>query len=418
MRVLQLVHQYPPEYVGGVELYTQSLAQTLGQRGHEIAILTRGEATGAGWAMEQRAATQVYRAWSGVLSPAQRFLVTWGNRALVEAVIATLDQVQPDLVHIQHLMGWPTTLVDVLRARGLPYLVTLHDYWWVCANANLLTNYSHERCAGPRGYVNCAHCVVARAQQSALWAAAPALIGGLAWRAQRLRAVLAGAAHLLTPSTFVRQWYAAHGIPVEQMQVCALGVERPPAHFVPQAKTGQGGMRFLYLGGIAPLKGVHVIVEALRQVRGAAELWIAGDLAADADYSQGLQQQATASMRFLGRLTRQQVWESLSQVDAVLVPSLWHETYCLAAREAQVAGVPVLASALGALTEAVTHEVNGLLVPPGDVAAWATALQRCIDQPELLPHFRAQLPTPPTVDEHVDRVEAVYQGLVGKQVDR
>jgi glycosyltransferase involved in cell wall biosynthesis len=265
---LHIVHQYPPDHVGGVELYTQGLAQALAVRGHEVAIFTRRDAAGAGWTMEQQEAMQVYRAWAGVISPAQRFLVTWGNGALVDAFTAMLDRVQPDLVHVQHLMGLPTQLLDLVRARGLPYVVTLHDYWWVCANANLLTNYSHESCAGPRGYLNCTHCVVARAQRPALWGVTPAIIGGLAWRARRLHRVLDAAACLLTPSDFVRQWYAAHGVTRTPIRVLGLGVERPVRELHLPARTQDGVIRFLYLGGIAPLKGVHVIIEAVQQVRG------------------------------------------------------------------------------------------------------------------------------------------------------
>lgn len=409
MRILHIVHQYPPDHVGGVELYTQGLAHELTQRGHAVTVFTRRDGAGAGWRMDEATGAPVYRAWAGALTPPQRFLVTWGNRALVDAFAAALDQTQPDLVHVQHLMGLPTQIIDLLRSRNLPYLVTLHDYWWVCANANLLTNYSQASCTGPQGYVNCTRCLVARAGRPLLWAGAPAIVGGLAWRVQRLRSVLASAAHLLTPSDFVRRWHAAHGIPGKRIQVLGLGVERPPADFTPPQRVQNGVIRLLYLGGIAPLKGVHVIIEALREVRGDVELWVAGDLTADPQYVQQLPALSTPQVRFLGRLGRRQVWETLAQVDALLTPSLWHETYCLTAREAQVAGVPVLASPMGALSEAVTHEVNGLLIAPGDVAAWRAAIQRCVDEPGLLARWRAQITPPPTIQEHVDELEMVYQ---------
>jgi glycosyltransferase involved in cell wall biosynthesis len=309
-------------------------------------------------------------------------------------------------------MGLPVQLLDLVRARRLPYLVTLHDYWWVCANANLLTNYSHESCAGPQGYLNCTHCVVARARQPVLWGATPAIIGGLAWRARRLRLALAAATQILTPSTFVRQWYGAHGLSSEHIRVLDLGVERPPAALDLPVRMQDGVIRFLYLGSVAPLKGVHVIIEALRQLHGQVELWIAGDLSIEPDYTQRLRDLATPQVRFLGRLARRQVWETLAQVDALLAPSLCQESYGLAAREAQVAGLPVIAAASGALIDVVTHEVNGLLVAPGVVEAWRSTLQRCLDEPGLLPRLRAHIPPPPTVDEHVEQIEMAYQEIV------
>jgi glycosyltransferase involved in cell wall biosynthesis len=237
-------------------------------------------------------------------------------------------------------------------------------------------------------------------------------MGGLAWRAKQLRQALAGAAQLLTPSAFVRDWYISQGIPAGLIQVCELGVERPPSGWVAAPRPPGSPLRFLYLGGIAPHKGVHVIIEALRGVQGAAELWVAGDLVADATYSRRLREIATPQTRFLGRLARDQVWTALGQVDVVLAPSLWYETYCLAAREAQVAGVPVIAAHTGALAEAVQPEVNGLLAPAGDVAAWQAAMQRCVAEPALLAGWRANSPAPPTVAAHVAKVAAVYQSIM------
>ncbi|MCX8068494.1 MAG: glycosyl transferase group 1, partial [Anaerolineae bacterium] len=68
----------------------------------------------------------------------------------------------------------------------------------------------------------------------------------------------------------------------------------------------------------------------------------------------------------------------------------------------------VLASRLGALAERVRDGVDGLLLPPGDVTAWRAAIQRLIDDPDLLSRLRAGVQPPMTMEEHVERLEAIY----------
>jgi hypothetical protein len=73
MRILHLVHQYPPDHVGGVEQYTQATATALGERGHTVGVCYRQDAPGAGWAERAAGAVQLYPVWDGVRTPAQRF---------------------------------------------------------------------------------------------------------------------------------------------------------------------------------------------------------------------------------------------------------------------------------------------------------------------------------------------------------
>ncbi|CAN5729013.1 glycosyltransferase family 4 protein [soil metagenome] len=412
MRILQIVHQYLPEHVGGTELYTRWLAQGLQEQGHTVAVFTRRERAGQGWEMQTVEQVSVYAAWAGEMTPTQRYLATFRNGALVDAFGQILDDFQADLVHVQHLMGLPAAILDVVQARGIPYIVTLHDYWWICANANLLTNYSDETCAGPVAYLNCTHCIVARSAQNASWLGAPVITGSLIWRARLLRKILQGAQQVIAFSEFVRTWYGQQGMAAAKLCLLAPGVEQPPADLPTRHRLPEQPVRLLYLGGIARVKGVHVILEALRHVPGAVELWVAGDLTSDPAYSDELRQLATTKVTFLGRLDRQAVWQRLAQVDVLLAPSLWHETYCFVAREAFAAGVPVIASRMGALSELVRHEIDGLLVSPGDPQAWQAALQSVVDDPQRLERWRTAIRQPAHRQEHIAQMIDLYTGVV------
>lgn len=411
MRILHIVHQYPPEHVGGTELYTQSLAQRLSLRGHQITVFHRQSTEGSGEGAWAEGDVQVRAAGTRVLDPARRFLATFRDPLIVRAFERVLEEACPDLVHVQHLMGLPAALLRPVQQRGLPYVITLHDYWWVCANAQLLTNYSQQACEGPQAYVNCSRCALARAGHPGLWPALPALPGPLAWRNHLLRQILKAASKIIAPTEFVCSWYADHGVPTEKLIVIPHGIEGPPLESR-QKRSPNDHIRFVYIGGLSWQKGVHTLVEAFRGIEGRVELWIAGDESFDLAYTSRLHAQASSNVTFLGKLTRQEVWERLTQADAVVVPSLWYETFSLIVHEAFAVGVPVIASHLGALTEVVRDGVDGLLLPPGDVAAWRAALQRLVAEPDLLAQLRANVRPPTTLEEHVGRLESLYAQVV------
>ena len=410
MRILHIAHQYLPEKVGGVELYTRWVTQALSRRGHQVAIFYRRSAPGSGLAARtDEADVRIWAVWDGPLTPVGRFLATWRAPLVRRHFEHVLDAFAPDLIHVEHLMGLPAALIHFVRQRGIPYVITLWDFWWVCANAQLLTNDRHLICDGPRLYLNCARCALARAEHEALWPALPPLAVLLADRNRRLRRILMGAEQLIAPTEFVRRWYAAHRIPEERLLTLPPGLTYPA---IPRRERGGGEpLRFAYIGGLSWQKGVHVLVEALGGLPGC-ELWIAGDESADPAYVARLKAAASPNIRFLGRLTREQVWATLAQVDVVVVPTLWYETFSIIVSEAFAAGCPVLASRLGPLVDRVRDGVDGLLLPPGDVQAWRAAAWRLLTEPALLRRLRANVRPPLTLEEHAERLEATYRRLI------
>src|SRR5262249_11155778 len=86
---------------------------------------------------------------------------------------------------------------------------------------------------------------------------------------------------------------------------------------------------------------------------------------------------------FHGRYEPDAVPAILAGLDALVVPSVWYESFSLVVREGFLAGVPVVASGHGAMAEAIEHGVNGLLFRPGDAADPAAPRRRLIADPAL-----------------------------------
>ena len=411
MRILHLVHQYPPDHLGGTELYTQQLAAQLAARGHDVSVFFRrdgAEVCLEGW--RESSGVKVWAATSRTVTPTRRFLTTFGDQTLTAALAQVLQESRPDVVHVQHLMGLPAALIPLLRQQNIPYLVTLHDFWWVCANAQLVTNYSQAICAGPRLWLNCARCAVARAGQDALWPLSPALAPVLAVRAARLRPILDGASCLIAPTRFVRDVYVGLGLPASTMQIVSHGIALPE-RMPPRTRRVTSGLHVGYVGGIAWQKGVHVLVEAVNEMPAdSVTLSIFGDLTPFPDYAQMVQGMAQhKGIRFVGQIDRQRLWQELVHLDVLVVPSLWYETAALVIQEAFAAGIPVLASNLGALAERVHHGVDGWLFPPGDSAALRAALLELWRSPEKLMQISLGIQPVRIIADHVDQLEIIYR---------
>ena len=99
---------------------------------------------------------------------------------------------------------------------------------------------------------------------------------------------------------------------------------------------------------------------------------------------------------------------ALSNLDVLVVPSIWPENSPLVIREAFLAGVPVVASRIGGIPETVTDGVNGLLFTPGDVADLRRTLQRLISDAALLETFRQNIPPVRTLEDDVAAMRKAY----------
>ncbi|MBP9501143.1 MAG: glycosyltransferase family 4 protein [Candidatus Promineofilum sp.] len=417
MRILHVVHQYPPNHIGGTELYTQAIAQRQTRAGHSVAVFCPASGLEEPLAMTVEDDVRVYRARAGEGRTAV-FLRTLASGSTAAAFDEVLATEQPDIVHLQHLMGLPASLVDVLHARGIPYLITLHDYWYGCANAQLLTNYDHTLCRGPNErFTNCAHCALARAGLEWLAPAAPLVAPLMARRNRTLMRVYSGAAAALASTPFVRDAHQGMGFPVDRVRLLPLGAD-VSADDIAEARHAHRRVagepfRIGYIGGLSRQKGVHVLIAAANRLPDRVETLIYGELSAFPDYVAELRQAAVhPGIRFMDLLPRASFWSSLGALDVLVVPTLWYETYSLIIQEAFAAGVPVVASRIGVIPDVVEDGVGGRLFPHGDAEALGSILLEYMEYPERLAALQAKIPPVMTMDDHAEQLAAIYREVL------
>jgi glycosyltransferase involved in cell wall biosynthesis len=142
---------------------------------------------------------------------------------------------------------------------------------------------------------------------------------------------------------------------------------------------------------LVPKNGVNVAVDAARLLRDRGVdfvLLIAGygPQRKELD-AQVLAARLEDHVRFLGAVTTDQMPGWCARASVAIVPSVpskgVEEATSISAIEGQACGRPVVASDLGGLREVITHDVNGLLTPPGNAGALADAVQRLLSDRTL-----------------------------------
>jgi len=449
MKVLEVVHGFPPLAQGGAEIYTRTHARALLEAGDEVVVLTREQDQGRDeYAVREEWRDGLRIVWvNNTFRHTRSFADTYRNEAIAAIARRLIGDWRPDVAHIHHLTCLSTTIVDALAERRIPSFLTLHDYWLMCHRGQLLDT-SYRACDGP-GVDGCASCLgAAGGAAPAAFAAAsvvrelerrlPAEVGQHLRRASRhvaaglstagvadretkartdhMRGVCARITHFIAPSAYMRDRFLRFGIPADRISVAGYGFD---AHsFTGITRTESAALRIGFLGSLMVSKAPHVLLEAAAGLSPAATVTLLGahvDYHGDASYRGALAPLlANDHVRLAGPIAPEDVPRALSEIDVLVVPSIWPENSPLVIREAFLAGVPVVASRIGGIVELIEDGVGGLLVEPGDPVDLRRTLQRLIDEPALLPALRAGIPAVRSIQEDVRETRTRYRDAIEK----
>jgi glycosyltransferase involved in cell wall biosynthesis len=279
------------------------------------------------------------------------------------------------VLHAHNLLptfGWRA--LAAAREAGARVVLHLHQYRLVCAIGVCFTRGADcTRCHGrntlPGVRLGCRGSL----PESLAYGASLAL-----WQ----RRLVEQADAILVPSAFARERLRELGAPLpwERVHVLApplraAGEAIPPAEADPTAaararagEAGEAGPYALVVARLAPEKGVDVAIDACRMA--AMPLVIAGE---GPEYANLRERVRGADVRFRGRVEGAELERLRAGAAIALAPSRSAETFGLSIAEAMAAGVPVIASSVGAHPELLDADA---LVPPDDARALAAAIGR------------------------------------------
>ena len=144
MRILKIIHGYPPRYNAGSEVYSRTLCAGLSRR-HEVHVFTREE--------NPFVADGVVREEHDLLSPevklhivnAAQVGINYQSRRINRAFAQVAGDVKPDVAHIGHLNHLSLGIVDELATLDIPIVFTLHDFWLMCLRGQFIQIAPSER---------------------------------------------------------------------------------------------------------------------------------------------------------------------------------------------------------------------------------------------------------------------------------
>lgn len=416
--VLHLAHGWPPWNHAGVEQYAWSLAVRQAER-RAVTVYARiadpGRDDGDVLELLDRGGVRVRLVVNGFTARNPIVRNAIAARALERDFARLLDETRPALVHVHHLAGLCASLVAVAARRRIPIVYHLHDWWTVCARANMLDR-GRRFCAGP-SLAKCAWCVpMTRVPPARLWS------GALhALRRAIVRRGLRRAAVLVVGSAAIEASLGALGglpadVPIARVPY-GVSLDGPPPSPVTGERPGDGPLRVGLVGSMMPHKGVHVAVSAFGGMDPAvARLDVWGAASAEPGYTEEVRRLADGNpVHFHARFAETDKRAVLSSLDLLVVPSLGLESFGLVVDEAMACGVPVVAARRGALADRLADCGGAALVDPErpeELRAWIERLAR---DRGMLAEWRRRLPVVRTMDEHAAEIEALYARVLAER---
>jgi glycosyltransferase involved in cell wall biosynthesis len=297
--------------------------------------------------------------------------MVWSTAAArgIDEVLSAFD---PDVVHLHNVYHQlsPSILRPIAR-RGLPAVMTLHDYKLACPTYRFLDHGTL-----------CEACVPHRFWNAGLRACngsrAASAMAGLELGLHTITGAYRPVGRFVCPSRFLGAKMRAAKVFPDRLRWLPNFVD------VGRWRTKDApGTGAIVAGRLSEEKGVDVAVRAVAQLE-TASLDVAGDGPARASLEALADELGVRDrVRFHGRLATTELETLLRRAAVALVPSRWYENQPLAVLEAFACGLPVIGTDLGGIPELIEPGVDGARVPPDDPEALAQALGPLLREPEI-----------------------------------
>lgn len=386
MRVLVANVYFSPSSFGGATLVCERAARGLREAGHDVLVLTSStDSSSQPFRLVRYSALGLpvvsirlrdhASAQDGYLDP--DIGVPFGQ---------VLEAFQPDVVHLHAIQGLSVSLAFECARRGIPFVMTLHDSWLLCERQFMVRHqgvFCGQRTIEP---AVCATCVV-----------------DVAWNRDRHRLghrVLQLADRVLAPSRYARDLWAANGVDEDRLRIHRNGVDRPRRAILPR-DPGEP-LVLGYVGGVGPVKGNRLIVEALNRLQRDDYVLKVVDNTGNLGFSgtHAGQWEIPGRVEILPAYDATGMDDFFESIDVLLFPSQTKESFGLTVREALVRGRWVVATDSGGSVEDIVDGSNGTVVPmDGRPEPLAAAISRLLDDPELA---RSRQTRPTVVDDQAE----------------
>ncbi len=373
MKICRIIYTYSPYQVGGGDIYAAKISRALATNGHKEVIISISQSHKD--IIEENGNVKIYRFPPANVSAlhmiAKRHLLLQGIWTLLDIyspyayykILSVLKKEIPDVVHIHTPIDLTLAVFDAVANVGLPMVLTIHDYIFLCRRFVLLHS-NGDICT--ESNIN-PFCRIYR---------------------QFCRSILNNKVDMvISPSQFSLELYKLNGFfRNTQGRILPHGIDVNIPDYprnVENIRKKDKILNILYAGGLTKHKGVHVLINAFKIIKNQnLRLHIVGGGA----YDKRLKNLADNDGRivFHGKFLNNDMQKFYYDSDVLVVPSIWYEVRSNVIPEAFRAGIPVIGSKIGAIPEFVRDNYNGFLFNPGDEIQLKEILENIAASPDKL----------------------------------
>lgn len=386
---MRILHYYPgPKRQGGMNRYATDLALEQKKNGDEVFCLcpvgglfnsavriSRGHRWNGLTVFELHGGLPV-ALLEGIRDP--QIILDSPHKLSAKAVQDFCDLLQIDLLHIHTWMGFPVELLDEVKRRKIKVVFTTHDYYGLCPKVNFVDT-DGLLCTAPCNS-RCSKCNAAapsefylRLRNFPLLLQMKSILQPL----MKLRARLKKSTSASLPETTVEKnydalfaYYRKLFLSCDRIHFNSPVTQMVFQRFIPELEgdilsishagisdrrkkrqTGTGKIRLAVFGGEAPYKGLPMLLKSLTilQNEGISNWHL--------DIWGTAERKKTENISWNGRFRQKDEYNILNEIDLLIVPSLWYETFGFIVPEALSAGVPVLCSDTVGAQSLITPEM-------------------------------------------------------------
>jgi glycosyltransferase involved in cell wall biosynthesis len=390
---------------GGAERYFFELSGLLASRGHKIIPFSMQDPANMPSSYAKYFVSNVVLDGSGStfqrLRTAARIIYSLEARRKLEMLIR---EERPDVAHLHNIAHQISpSIIGLLKRHGIPVVQTLHDYKLACpAYLMIVRGRLCDACVSGKFY----NVLVNRCTHDSLVAS---LVTCAEMYVHRLAGTFSKVDAFLCPSEFIMEVMKRSGIgPGKLFHV---------PHFIDLARyepSYGGSASFLYAGRLSEEKGLNVLLEAKRRVKGF-KLLVAGD----GELREKLERDVSndSDVTFMGFLPRERLAEVWRGAAFTVVPSVCYENFPYAILESFAFGKPVIATRIGGMPELVRDGENGFLVEPGNAEELAEKISYLVSEPEQISKMgkfaRRTAEEEYSANRHFESIMNLYERILG-----
>ncbi len=379
------------------------------------------------------------------------------NLPVEKAFLKVLRKAEPDIIHIQELSPFCGSIIDIARNEEVPLTYSLHNYWPICPQVELLDE-NGDICTNFKEGRKCVECRV-RIPTSPTRIMARAYIKGTRFYlpAKRVFQIFARMKKLaksekpllpslkynfsLAPYFYYRRYFfvdrlnkldsiIANSQRVKEIYV-SMGVEKEKIHVLYpinrvvdsiKPKTFRGNQYpivFGFVGGASFHKGINILINAFRQIgQNRSKLIIYGVSKESPRLPYLLEISRGLNIEFRNSFKENERQQVLEEIDVGVIPSVWEETLGIVGIEFLKARIPVIGSRIGGIPEYIDEGKTGYLFEPRNSRKLAEKMKLFIDDPNLILVMQHHIKPLGTFSQHIKEVLDVYSEIVNSSCKR